>query len=70
MTDGDLRPEEANEFTRQAKQSSPGLVREFYDFLRHNKKWWLAPIIAALLIVGLLVLFAGSALAPVIYPLF
>ena len=51
-----------------AKQS---LIKEFFLFIKHEKKWWLIPLIAVLLIVGALVLFAGSSpLAPFLYPLF
>ncbi len=51
-----------------AKQS---LLKEFFLFIRHEKKWWLVPLLAVLLIVGALIVFAGSSpLAPFIYPLF
>lgn len=44
---------------------------DFWDFLRVRKKWWLAPIVITLLLVGLLiVLTESSALAPFIYALF
>ena len=47
------------------------IIKEFWDFLRVRKKWWLAPIaIFLLLLGGLLVLAKGSALAPFIYSLF
>ena len=47
------------------------IVKEFLDFLRANKKWWLAPIAIFLVLFGALLLFAkGSALAPFIYSLF
>ena len=50
---------------------SRGLVREFWDFLRVRKKWWLAPIIVMMALVGALLVFAqGSALAPFIYTIF
>ena len=62
--------ERADEFAAQAEQQSPGLLREYVDFLKHNKKWWLLPIIFALLLVGVLIIFGGSAAAPFIYTLF
>ncbi len=62
--------ERADEFARQAEQQSPGLVREYLDFLAHNKKWWLLPIVVALLLVGALIVFGGTAAAPFIYTLF
>ncbi len=47
------------------------LWRQMWSFLRERKKWWLAPIIVVMLVVGLLLVFAqGSALAPFIYTLF
>lgn len=47
------------------------LLGEFWAFMRVRKKWWLAPIVALLLILGILiVLTQGSALAPFIYTLF
>jgi len=47
------------------------IVREFWDFLRVRKKWWLAPVVILLLALGMiLVATEGSALAPFIYSLF
>ena len=48
----------------------PGLLREFWDFLRYNKKWWLTPIILTLLVLGVFVFLTGTAFAPFIYTLF
>jgi hypothetical protein len=39
-------------------------------FLREHKKWWLAPILIAMLLLGLLVTLSGTAAAPFIYTLF
>ncbi|MCE2942892.1 MAG: DUF5989 family protein [Gemmatimonadota bacterium] len=48
-----------------------GLLGEFIDFLGARKKWWLAPIIVVMVLVGGLLVFAqGSALAPFIYTIF
>ena len=57
------------EFERQAHEPSPGLLREFGDFLLHTKKWWLTPILLVLLLLGLLVRVSGTVVAPFIYPL-
>jgi hypothetical protein len=47
------------------------IVKEFWDFLRVRKRWWLAPIIVMLLLLGLLMFFAqSSTVAPFIYTLF
>ncbi len=45
-------------------------LKEILSFIVQTKKWWLAPLLFILLIVGLLVLFADSAVAPFIYSLF
>ena len=49
---------------------SQGLLKEFWSFLMHNKKFWLIPIILIFLLFGLLIIFGGSSVAPFIYPLF
>ena len=46
------------------------LAGEFTEFLKENKKWWLAPIVIAIIGLGLLVLLGGTAAAPFIYTLF
>ena len=51
--------------------SKIGIIREFWEFLKVRKKWWLAPIIFFLLLLSILIVFAeGSALAPFIYAIF
>jgi len=46
-------------------------VKEFWDFLKVRKKWWLVPIIVFLFAFGALIIFTeGSALAPFIYAFF
>ena len=61
---------DAEAFEREAQEQSKGLLREYVDFLLHNKKWWLIPIIIALLLVGVLIALGSSAAAPFIYTLF
>jgi hypothetical protein len=59
-----------SDFEREARGLQQGIVREFVDFLLHNKKWWLTPIILVLLLVTVLIVLSGSAAAPFIYTLF
>ncbi len=59
-----------SEFEREAAQEPPSLLREFWEFLRYNKKWWLTPIILVLLLLGLVAIVGNSAAAPFIYTLF
>ena len=61
---------EESDFTAQASEARVGLVGEFWAFLRENKKWWLAPIVISMLLLGALVMLSGSAAAPFIYTLF
>ncbi|MBK8207156.1 MAG: hypothetical protein IPK87_10290 [Planctomycetes bacterium] len=61
---------EKSDFEKQADEPEPGIVSEFIGFMRENKKWWLAPIIVLLLLVGVLVLLGGTGAAPFIYTLF
>jgi hypothetical protein len=51
--------------------SKISIVKEFWDFLKIRKKFWLMPIILILLLFGILLIFAEtSAIAPFIYTLF
>lgn len=59
-----------DEFLTQASGKQAGLISEFVGFLKANKKWWLAPIIISILLLGLLVVLGGTAAAPFIYTLF
>ena len=58
-----------SDFANQAEEQSVGLVAEFVAFLKHNKKWWLTPIIICLLLLAGLLLVSPAA-APFIYTLF
>jgi len=47
------------------------LAKEFWDFMRLRKKFWLIPIVVFLLLLTTLIVFSeGSAVAPFIYTLF
>ena len=45
------------------------LLREFFGFAWQNKAWWIVPIVLVLLLMVLLI-FAGQSTAPFIYTLF
>lgn len=62
-------PSEFEKASAQEKESQ-GFLGETWAFLKENKKWWLLPIVAVLVIFGVLVLLSGSAVAPFIYTLF
>lgn len=47
------------------------LLKDLWGFMRERKKFWLAPIIILMILLGtLIVLTQGSAVAPFIYTLF
>ena len=69
-TSDELAPGDESAFQREAETGRTGIVTEFWDFLKHNKKWWLLPIVAVLLLLGLIVTIGGTAVGPVIYTLF
>ena len=47
------------------------LLKDLWAFMKERKKFWLAPIIFVMLLLGaLIVLTQGSAVAPFIYTLF
>jgi drug/metabolite transporter superfamily protein YnfA len=64
------KQDRVGDFLQQAEQAQTGLLRELWAWLRHNKKWWLLPIVVVLLFVSFLVFLSGTALAPFIYTLF
>jgi len=46
-------------------------LKEFWEFLKFRKKYWLMPILIVLLVFGgLIILSQGSAIAPFIYTIF
>ena len=47
------------------------LIKDIWDFLRIRKKYWLAPLIISLVLMGALIIFTqGSVVAPFIYSIF
>ncbi len=59
-----------SEFEQEAERPDSGVIREFWDFLATNKKWWLLPIVIFLLLVGLFIVLTSTPVAPFIYTLF
>lgn len=54
-----------NEFKK-----NPGFFSELVMFLKHNKKWYLIPIIVSILLFGVLIALGSTGAAPFIYTLF
>jgi hypothetical protein len=74
---------EPNDPAKSAEPSSPatqlevaatapgrGAIRDLLAFMGENKKWWLLPIVIVLVLIGALLLLAGTGAAPFLYPLF
>jgi hypothetical protein len=61
---------QADQFAQAGRQRRSGLVLEFWEFLKHNKKWWLLPILLVLLVIGLLVVLSGSGVGAWMYTVF
>lgn len=57
-------------FEVQAAEPRTGLIAEFWEFFRTNKKWWMIPLVVVLLVLAGFVFVGGTALAPFIYTLF
>ncbi len=70
MSKSQTSAKQTQEFSQQSKLTRTSLLAEFVDSLKHNKKGWLLPILAALVAVGVLVAGGGGAAAPFIYTLF
>ena len=63
---------EPGRFEEYAAEKRTGLLAEFLEFLKCNRKWWFLPILFVLLGVGGLMLLTSSApaVAPFLYTLF
>ena len=63
----DNRPEA---FVREADRKPRGFIAEYWQYLRRERKWWLAPVVFFLLAASGLIVLGGTGLAPFIYALF
>jgi hypothetical protein len=62
--------EPKSELEQLAEQGQPSLLAEMIEFLKYNKKWWLLPILVMMGLFGILLVLAGTSVAPFIYTLF
>lgn len=60
----------ADAFRSAAEGKSSGFAGEMLYFLKHNKRWWLTPIVIAMLLLSVLIFLGGTGAAPFIYTLF
>jgi hypothetical protein len=52
------------------EEADPGFFADLWDFLKTSRKWWMLPLLAAFLILGMILVLAQTAAAPFIYTLF
>jgi len=57
-------------FQEAAAEKPPSLGAELVDMLKHNKKWWIIPILCVLALFGVLLVLGSTSAAPFIYTLF
>lgn len=51
-------------------RKNPSFFRELVMFIKHNKKWYLIPIVVSILMLGILIALGSTGAAPFIYTLF
>lgn len=64
------KSEPGDAFARRAEARAPGLLVELVDFLRHNRKWWLAPLLILLLLSAGLLILGSLPGASILYTFF
>jgi len=51
-------------------KKNQNFLRELVEFLAHNKKWYLIPVVLAMLLLGILIILGATGAAPFVYTLF
>ena len=69
-TEKDPARAEASDFELEAQLPARSFLREVWDSLIDNRKWWLIPIVGFIILLGMLVMLSGTAAAPFIYSIF
>ncbi|MCZ6853407.1 MAG: DUF5989 family protein [Gammaproteobacteria bacterium] len=64
------KSEEAQKFAHLAEHAAPGVVRQSWQLIRKEKKWYLLPVLLAFVLVGGFILLGGTGAAPLLYTLF
>jgi hypothetical protein len=62
--------ESSKEFSRLAGKQAPGILRQAWQLIAQERKWYLLPLLLAFLLVGGFVMLGGSGVAPLLYALF
>jgi hypothetical protein len=64
------RPDETQDFDKLARSARQSFIGEVWHLLTSDRRFWLAPIVIAIVILGVLVLLTSTGVAPFIYTLF
>ena len=72
MTDLETRTDESRPetFAQEADRKPRGIIGEYWEYLKRERKWWLAPVVLFLLAASGFIVLGGTGLAPFIYALF
>lgn len=62
--------EQPKSFQEAGEEKPVSLGREIVEMLKHNKKYWMIPIILVLLLFGVILILGATSAAPFIYTLF
>lgn len=62
--------DQRREFEQAGQQEQGSIFQEMLWFLAESGKWWMAPILFVLGLVGILVVLGSTGAAPFIYTLF
>lgn len=65
-----MEPPSSPKFADVPPAKDRGALAELCALLRHNKKYWMLPIVVLLFLFGALIVISGSSAAPFIYTLF
>lgn len=65
-----MNDDDPKSFEDAGEKPATGIAAEVLALLKHNRKWWLIPIIIVLLIFGTILILGGTSAAPFIYSLF
>jgi len=56
--------------SRKELKKNQNFFKELIQFIAHNKKWYLIPVVVAILLMGVLIVLGSTGAAPFIYTLF
>jgi len=62
--------EQSQEFVRLAEETAPGILRQSWQLICKEKKWYLLPLFLAFVLAGSFIFFTGTGAAPLLYTLF